>query len=311
MKILIFGSGVIGSIYAARLHEAKYDVTLLARGQRYEELNRSGARIRNILTGERSTSFIPCIRELQPTDAYDLVIVTVRLDQIDSVIPILKANRVCPLILFMLNNPTGTPHLAHDLDPRHILLGFPGVGGILHDNGIDYIQIKQQKTTIGEVNGEKTTCIKEIKTILETAHFSVDISDNMPAWLKTHAVFISCLTAAIILENGDSRQLSKKRRTVSAMVNSIREGFSACKALGIPIRPANLNTIFMIMPRWFCILYWQYALRGTTGTLAIAPHANAATDEMRLLAQKVITMVRTSSLPTPTLDKLLLPFIQK
>ena len=311
MKILIFGSGVIGSIYAVRLYEAKYDVTLLARGKRYEELNRSGVRIRNMLTGKQTTSSIPCIQELKSTDAYDLVIVTVRLDQLDSILPVLKANSVIPLILFMLNNPNGIPHLVKDLAPKHILLGFPGIGGIYRDNGIDYLQIKQQRTTIGEINGQKSSCIQEIKTILETANFTVDISDNMPAWLKVHAVFISCMTAAIMQENGDSRQLSKKRVAVSVMVNSIREGFSACKALGMPIRPVNLNTIFMIMPRWFSILYWQYALKGKTGTLAIAPHANAATDEMRLLAEKVITMVRASSQPTPTLDQLLLPFIQQ
>jgi len=311
MKILIFGSGVIGSIYAARLYEAKYDVTLLARGTRYEELNRNGVRIRNIITGKQTTSPIPCIGELTPTDAYDLVIVAVRLDQLDSIIPVLKANPVCPLILFLVNNPTGTPHLVYDLDPKHILMGFPGVGGIYCEDRIDYIQIKQQKTTIGEINGQKTTCIKEIRTILENAHFTVDISDDMPAWLKTHAVFISCMTAAIMQENGDSTQLSKKRRSVSAMVNSIREGFSACKATGLTIRPMNLKIIFMIMPRWFSILYWQHALKGKTGTLAIAPHANAATGEMRLLAEEVLTMTRASSLPTPALDQLLLPFIQK
>jgi hypothetical protein len=42
----------------------------------------------------------------------------------------------------------------------------------------------------------------------------------------------------------------------------------------------------------------------------MAPHANAAQDEMRLLAKKVIAMVHTSSIPTPTLDKLLLSFTQ-
>ena len=119
------------------------------------------------------------------------------------------------------------------------------------------------------------------------------------------------MTAAIIQENGDSRQLSKKRGAISAMVDCIREGFSVCKALGMSIRPANLNTLFMVMPRWFSILYWQLALRGKTGKLDSAPHANAAKDEMRLLAEQVIRMARASSLANHTLDKLLLPFIQK
>jgi 2-dehydropantoate 2-reductase len=211
----------------------------------------------------------------------------------------------------MLNNPAGTPQLVGELSPRHILLGFPGVGGVYHEGCIDYLQIKQQKTTIGEINGERSTCIKEIKAILESAHFAVDVNADMPSWLKTHAVFISCMSAAILQENGDSVQLANNRSAVRQLVVGIREGFNAWKALGISIRPGNLYFLFMIMPPWFSILYWQIALKGKTGTLAIAPHANAAKDEMRLLAENVISIARSSPRPTPTLDKLLSRFIQK
>lgn len=38
MKVLFFGAGVLGSLYAAKLHEAGTNVTLVARGSRYEEL---------------------------------------------------------------------------------------------------------------------------------------------------------------------------------------------------------------------------------------------------------------------------------
>lgn len=42
MKILIYGAGVIGSIYSAKLYEAGIDITLLARGKRYESLKQNG-----------------------------------------------------------------------------------------------------------------------------------------------------------------------------------------------------------------------------------------------------------------------------
>src|SRR5579872_5090711 len=99
MKILIFGSGVIGSIYAARLQDAGYSVMLLARGDRYTEISRNGVTISNTLTGEKITCTISVIRELAPADFFDLVIVTVRLDQVDAIIPVLKENQACPLIL--------------------------------------------------------------------------------------------------------------------------------------------------------------------------------------------------------------------
>lgn len=65
----------------------------------------------------------------------------------------------------------------------------------------------------------------------------------------------------------------------------------------------------MMMPQWFSILYWQKAMQGEVGTLAMAPHANKSKDEMKLLAKKVLTIVHLSSFPTLTLDKLLSSFI--
>ena len=42
MRILIFGAGVIGSLYAALLAEAGYDVSVYARGRRLESLTQDG-----------------------------------------------------------------------------------------------------------------------------------------------------------------------------------------------------------------------------------------------------------------------------
>ena len=42
MRILIFGAGVIGSLYGAMLAEAGYDVSVYARGCRLESLTRDG-----------------------------------------------------------------------------------------------------------------------------------------------------------------------------------------------------------------------------------------------------------------------------
>ncbi len=42
MKILIYGAGNIGSLYAAKLKDAGHDVTILARGARLREIREHG-----------------------------------------------------------------------------------------------------------------------------------------------------------------------------------------------------------------------------------------------------------------------------
>ncbi|MDQ2753394.1 MAG: hypothetical protein M3R72_10275 [Bacteroidota bacterium] len=311
MKILFYGAGVIGSIYAARLHQSHANVTLLARGKRYETLKQNGVIIKDVLTGKETTNYVPLIQELEPSDFYDLIIITVRLDQLEPVIKILKQNTVCPIIMLMLNNPDNMEYLEKELAPKHIMLGFPGAGGMYQGNQINYIQIKQQKTTIGEMDGKISNETKGIKALFETANFETDISLNMQAWLKTHAVFVACVSASIIKENGSSIQLGKNKNSIQKMIKAIREGFSACKNLGLPLLPSNLKIIFMILPKWFSVLYWQHAMQSKMGTLGMAPHANAAKDEMQLVAKKVVTIVHSSSIATPVLDKLLSTFINE
>src|SRR5579863_1512131 len=309
MKICIYGAGVIGSVYAARLHEAGCHVTLLARNEHYTTLDQNGIIIRNVLTGKQTIIRVPLTRRLETNDRYDLIIVTVRLDQLEDVVPVLQQNDASPLIMLMLNNPDNIEALTNELKQKHIILGFPGIAGSFENNIIDYIQIKQQHTTIGEKNGEHSVCAIEIKMLFEKAGFKVSISDKMNAWLKIHAVFVACIAASIIYENGDSVQLGKKRSSIKTMVKSIREGFIACKKLGIPVVPANLKIIFLIMPQWFAIWYWQKAMQGNVGIFAMAPHANKAKNEMQLLAKKVLTMVDSSSFPAPTLQRLLSSFV--
>ncbi|MEO8820160.1 MAG: 2-dehydropantoate 2-reductase N-terminal domain-containing protein [Ginsengibacter sp.] len=309
MKILIYGAGVIGSIYAAKLFEAKNDVRLLARGKRLESLQQNGVVTREQLTGKKITVHIPLIKQLAANDSYDLIIVTVRLDQLKSVVTDLKNNNGSSLVMLMLNNPENLPSLAKELKPKYLLFGFPGVGGIMKNDEIDFVQIKQQKTTIGDINRIESPILETIKSLFEKAGFETTISDNMDAWLKTHAIFIACICASIIKENGDSIQLGKNKKSIKSMVKSIKEGFKAMKNLGIPIKPFNLKLIFLIMPEWFSIRYWQKAIQSEMGTLAIAPHANAAKKEMQLLAKKVLEIVHSSSFPTPELNKLLSEFI--
>lgn len=282
----------------------------MARNKRLQFLGEHGITLKNILTNEEISSKIPVTNKLNESDQYDLIIVSVRLDQIREVVPLLKRNKHSQTILFMLNNPDDMTYLQNEMPDKKILLGFPGIGGTYHQKYIEYVQIKQQATTVGNIYGNMDDKIKELKMIFQKAGFRTTVSKDMQAWLKTHAVFISCVSAAIIKEHGSSIRLGKNKRGVQEMVSAIREGFKALKSLKTPVMPANIKIIFLVMPVWFSVRYWQKSLQGATGTLAIAPHANVAKEEMRLVAEKVLQIVHKSSVKTPVLENLLSGFIE-
>jgi len=305
LRILIIGAGVIGSVYAARLQEAGYAVTLLARGQHAADLRATGLLLEDASTRQSTRSTVPIVERLTPVESYDLALVCVRLDQVAAALPDLAANQQIPLAVFLLNNPTGTHQLVERLGSRRVVLGFPGIGGTREGTKVRYMRILQQPTTLGEVDGRITPRLRQLAAMFEWAEFPVALSRSMDGWLKTHAVFVSCVSAALALEGGDSVRLGQRRASVALMVNAIREGFAALQSLGLPVTPFNLQLMFSWMPRWFAIRYWQRALQTDVGTLAIAPHANAAREEMGQVGKEVLTLLHASSVPTPTLDSLL------
>ncbi len=305
LRILVIGAGVIGSVYATRLQAAGYNVTLLARGQHAADLRASGLVLEDASTGQSTTSHLRIVEQLVPEESYDLVLVCVRLDQVAATVPDLAANQQIPTLVFLLNNPTGTELLVEQLGSQRVVLGFPGVGGTREGTRVRYLLIRQQPTTLGEVNGQITARLRLLTAMLEQAGFSTAISRSMDNWLKTHAVFVSCLSAALVLEGGDSVRLGQNRASVALMVSAIREGFAALRSLGVRVTPFNLKLIFSWMPRWFAVRYWQRALQTDMGTLAIAPHANAAREEMGQVAREILVFLEPSPVLVPTLKRLL------
>jgi 2-polyprenyl-6-methoxyphenol hydroxylase-like FAD-dependent oxidoreductase len=61
MKILVYGAGVIGSLYAARLKQIGADVTVLSRGKRLEAIRKFGIELEDVSTGKRSSHQVSTI----------------------------------------------------------------------------------------------------------------------------------------------------------------------------------------------------------------------------------------------------------
>ena len=96
MKILFLGAGVLGSLYAARLTQSGQDVTLLARDTRLTDIKEHGIVLEHALSGKREVVTVPVIEHLRENDAYDLIVVLVRKNQVASVLAILKSHKATP-----------------------------------------------------------------------------------------------------------------------------------------------------------------------------------------------------------------------
>ena len=301
MNILVYGAGVIGSLYAARLHEAGYNVSLLARGQRAVSLRTQGILLEDSSTGHRTTTQVSIVDHLAPTDSYDVVIVTARLDQLTSILPILAANHQIPTLLFMLNNPDGMQRLQM-LEPHRVLLGFPSIGGSRQGEVIRYAHHPALvQTTLGEEDGQITPRLQHLATAFKRAGLSVALNSDMQSWLKTHAVIDVCMLAAVVMTQGSSAKLGRTRKHIVMMVQAVHEGLLALQAQDIPITPLGMKVLFLWMPRRLAVLCWQYILQSSIAM----PNLQGGLDEVRQMARDIMAQLQKSSIPTPTLSRLI------
>ncbi len=81
------GPGVQGTLFAVRLSLGGHEVSLVARGSRAAQLARCGAIIEDIRSGRRWRAELPVSEKLEPDCAAELCLVTVRREQLESVLP--------------------------------------------------------------------------------------------------------------------------------------------------------------------------------------------------------------------------------
>ena len=90
MKLLIYGAGVIGGLYAAAFAEAGYDTTVYARGKKLETLKTRGLLYEK--NGKQYKAKVKVIGTLQNDDAYDFIFLTVKENQVHTALEELRSN---------------------------------------------------------------------------------------------------------------------------------------------------------------------------------------------------------------------------
>lgn len=300
MKILVIGAGVLGSLFAARLKNIGEDVTLLARGKRLEEIRFHGVLLADSIGEHISITHLQATDSLGPDDVYDLIIVAVRKNQLDSVLPMLVKNQASPNILFMVNNAAGADSIAQVVGRSRVILGFPGAGGVRGRLIVRYTILSPliQPTTLGELDGQTTPRLATIAAMFRRAGFPTVTSTNIDAWMKTHAALVSPIANAVYLAGGDNFRLGRTQDGLVLMVRAIRENFAALEKLGVPITPWKFRLVKWT-PEPVLVMLMRLAMPTRWAETVITAHANAARDEMAVIATEVKQLADKAGVATP------------
>ena len=261
MKILIIGAGVIGVTYGWRLSASGQDVTLLVR-QGKKAVYQGGIPLR--CKDERTkpprqieTVYLPKVTEtFTPQDGYDLIVVCVKSNQVDAILPELARNAGKSDILFFQNNWWGDEKICTWLSPQQYFFGFSRiVGGWRNGETVESIifDAPGMTTMLGEKDGRVTPRLQQAEAILRSSGLKPEISKDILSWLKFHYVEYIGATGAI-LKAGSAKAFAGSTDLVRESILATREALAVCRARQVPAgtAPFNLKLYGLPLP----VLVW-------------------------------------------------------
>ena len=292
MKILVYGAGVIGSIFTGKLAKTGYDITVLARGNRYREIIENGIILKNSLNNKLDTINTKVIDTLDENDVYDYIIVVVQNNQINDILPVLAKNK-SQNIVFVVNNPLGYKHWIDTIGYERIMIGFPSAGGERINGVVNYFIGKGiaklfQSTTFGELSGKKTERLKKLYFAFKKSGFSPSINNKMDWWQKTHVSVILPIAKALYRYQSNNYGLAKYFKTLKSMVFATRELFSILKSNNIKITPKKL--LFYYLPANIIGIIWQVVMKTKIAEYAMAKHTIVGREEIGILEKQFMTL---------------------
>ncbi len=308
-RILVYGAGPLGSVFAARLQQGDNEVSILARGQRLAEVRHHGIVLVDAQTGEETVTSVNTVEELAPGDAYDLVLVVMRKNHALQILPVLAANQHTPNVLFLMNNAAGPSALVDALGKERVLMGFPNAAGYRQGHAVHCLTGTEEDkgyVPFGEVDGRITERTREVAAILESAPgFGAQIRTDMDTWLKYHvALLFPSLAPALRAAGVDNYRLARTRDLVVLAIRAMREAFRVLHSMGLPVTPSKFRVIEWL-PEPVVVLLAQRLLANPLMETALVKHAEAARDEVQHLIGEFMALARSTPVPTPTIDRLL------
>lgn len=303
MKILIYGAGVIGSIFAAKLSFLGQDVTVLARGKRLEEIQNNGIVLCNPKSAGKEIARIRVIDHLSPEERFDYIFVVMQRTQVNSVLQSLARNG-SENIVFVVNTAAGYEEWKRAIGAERLLIGFPSAGGERINGMVRYfvgrgLMRAFQTTTFGEVNGKKSQRVWELIRMFRRAGIPSVYCSDMDAWQKSHVAMVTCIANS---HGCDNRRLAASRRGVRSMVLGIKEGFAVLEKLDIRVTPRKLA--IWRLPTGILTAAFKVIMGTQLAEITMAKHCIAARMEMVDLQEEFDQLIRKSGLETPYIDLL-------
>ncbi|MBU4335381.1 MAG: ketopantoate reductase [Actinobacteria bacterium] len=307
MRILMFGRGVVASVYGWAFARAGHDVEYYVRPGRAREY---GDAVDLELTDLRRRPWAPVLRERSVTilredlasdDGFDLVIVSVSHHRLAEAARLL-APSVGSATVLVLGNVWPEPAAAvAPLPADQVVLGFPGAGGGVQPDGTLRAGLTSS-VRLGVTGGATRAREQAVRGLFRDAGFRVREESDLAGWLAVHFVADVGIHAQG-LRLGTLSRLPGDTPALKEAMRTSRELLPVLEARGVDLgRHRAMTASFRHPGAAGTALAWITA-HVAPARISMEAHVDPLAEEPRAVCRDALAEARRLGVPVPRLER--------
>lgn len=307
MRILLFGRGVIATIYGQALQEAGHEVHFYVRPGRADEY---GHEVRtDLIDGRRAplgrrvqNTFATRLREsVEAGDAFDLVVLSVGHHRLSEAAAYLAPRIGTATVLVFGNVWDELDAAVAPLPPDQVVFGFPQAGGGFGADGVLHGALLRS-VLLGTAGPSASRRELEVWATFRQAGFGITEQKDMRGWLWLHFALDAGMFSQALRSGGLANMVGDGRALREAFLTS-RELVPLLEARGVDLRRHRTATVPLRLPRVTGTMTgWASALI-PIARASLAAHTDPNAVEPRAVLDDVLRTSREVGIATPRLER--------
>ncbi|MEO8141379.1 MAG: 2-dehydropantoate 2-reductase [Sphingomicrobium sp.] len=236
MRIVVIGSGAIGSLYGGWLLAAGGTVAFVARGVRFQQLKRDGL----VIKSERDLVFpsVDVTQDATELPPADVLIFAVKLYDLVSAARA-AAGALAPggLVVGLQNGVEAAEMLATIFDPTQVMVGPVYSAATLERDGVVRHKGGRNDVAIGRMGGAAHPHAERLVELWRKAGVDASISDDIRTTLWTKFLFLATNAALTCLARQPAGVVYHDPLLLDLAERSITEIAAIAEAEGVRLAP--------------------------------------------------------------------------
>ncbi len=249
MKILIYGTGGVGGFIGGKLAQTQHQVTLIARGDHLNAIQKNGLTIESI-TGDFTVRPHHATDDLNTIDTPDLVIFGTKSWQLEKVAKdILQYTNNTTVFLPLQNGANNTETLNTVLPKQQVLSGLCRMISFIKNPGVISNPDIPPTFLFGEQDNTRTPRVEAILTLFKDAGLNAQIPENIQVAIWQKFLFITTVSAIGGLTRASIGVMRDSPYIKDLMLKTAQEVAAVAHAKGISLPEDTIDKAFAAIAR--------------------------------------------------------------